>query len=123
MRVTCWMDIKITSVNKSRYANRHERASVVKRQKEAAYRHVLSVRQTIRPSVLVTLTRVGPRPLDDDNLSASLKAVRDGVAKCLRIDDATALVEWRYLQYRRGMDYGVSVCIEDMPGGAGGDET
>lgn len=35
----------------------------------------------------VTLVRRGPRPLDDDNLAAALKAVRDQVAKLLGVDD------------------------------------
>lgn len=39
--------------------------------------------------LLVTLTRVSPspKPLDDDNLAASLKAVRDQVAAELKVDD------------------------------------
>lgn len=36
---------------------------------------------------LVTLTRIGPRRMDDDNAAASMKAVRDAVAKRLGVDD------------------------------------
>jgi hypothetical protein len=47
--------------------------------------------------VVVTLTRVGPRTLDSDNLQASLKAVRDATASWLRVSDSPASpVEWRY---------------------------
>jgi hypothetical protein len=35
----------------------------------------------------VLITRIGPRPLDDDNLQGSGKAVRDAVAKVLGVDD------------------------------------
>lgn len=37
--------------------------------------------------VVVSLTRVSPRTLDDDNLRGSLKAVRDEIAKVLSVDD------------------------------------
>jgi hypothetical protein len=36
----------------------------------------------------VRLTRYGPRTMDDDNLRASLKPVRDGVADHVGVDDA-----------------------------------
>lgn len=50
----------------------------------------------------VLLTRVAPgNGLDDDNLSGSLKAIRDQVAHWLRVDDRDPLVKWTYAQ-RRG---------------------
>lgn len=51
-----------------------------------------------RPPLAVTITRVAPRALDTDNLVASAKAVRDAVAKWLRIDDADPSVEYCYAQ-------------------------
>lgn len=50
---------------------------------------------------VVTLTRIAPRALDDDNNVAGLKNVRDGVALWLAVDDADKRIEWRYSQ-RRG---------------------
>lgn len=50
---------------------------------------------------VVTLTRVAPGLLDDDNLAGGFKAVRDGVADALGIDDADPRVTWRY-QQRKG---------------------
>lgn len=51
-----------------------------------------------RPYV-VTLTRVGPRKLDSDNVQASLKHIRDQVAACLGVDDGDeSLVRWIYEQ-------------------------
>jgi len=35
----------------------------------------------------ITLVRIGPRRLDDDNLAGALKHVRDGIADSLEIDD------------------------------------
>jgi hypothetical protein len=48
--------------------------------------------------VTVTLTRIAPRRMDDDGAIASLKAVRDGVADWLGIDDGSNLITWRYAQ-------------------------
>ena len=47
----------------------------------------------------VTMIRVSPRFLDDDNLAGAFKAVRDGIAKELGVSDAPGgPVEWRYDQ-------------------------
>jgi len=57
-------------------------------------------RLDIEPVVTVTLTRIGPRELDGDNLTSALKGIRDGVAAKLRLDDACRLVAWCYRQER-----------------------
>lgn len=51
--------------------------------------------------LVVLLTRIAPRELDDDNLRGALKGYRDGVASALRVDDASPLVRWDYAQ-RKG---------------------
>lgn len=58
----------------------------------------------------VTLTRISPGILDDDNLPASLKSVRDEIASRSGIDDRDPRVKWCYAQERgkRG-DYLVRV--------------
>lgn len=62
-------------------------------------------------SIVVTLTRIGIRQgLDGDNLQASMKAIRDGVADALGIDDGSDRIEWRYAQ-RRGDAWGVEIAI------------
>lgn len=48
--------------------------------------------------VTVTLTRCAPRLIDDDNAVASLKGVRDTVAKWLLVNDGSSDVTWRYDQ-------------------------
>ena len=68
------------------------------------------------PQSVVTLCRVAPRGLDSDNLAASMKAVRDGVADGLGMDDRDSLLTWRYEQ-RKGA-YAVLVRIEENCGGA-----
>lgn len=54
--------------------------------------------KALGPLLRITLTRVSPRELDDDNLRPALKGVRDALAASLRIDDRSPLVEWGYGQ-------------------------
>ncbi|HET9554380.1 MAG TPA: hypothetical protein VFP50_15565 [Anaeromyxobacteraceae bacterium] len=67
------------------------------------------------PPYLVTLTRViGPRgrELDDDNLRSALKAVRDGIAEALGVDDGDrSAVVWNYAPEERGR-WGARIRIE-----------
>ncbi len=73
--------------------------------------------------VVVTLTRVAPRRLDDDNLRSGFKAVRDGVADWLGCDDCDPGVEWRYEDVRGAVrEYGVRITVEagGGPGRTGG---
>lgn len=63
-----------------------------------------------RPPWHVTITRVGPRVLDDDNATASAKGVRDAVAAWLEVDDgAVDLVRWTVRQSRG--PFGVTIRI------------
>jgi hypothetical protein len=47
---------------------------------------------------VITLTRIAPRPLDSDNLARSFKAIRDGIADALEIDDGSKYLAWNYAQ-------------------------
>lgn len=67
----------------------------------------------------VTLTRLGPRTLDDDNLRTSLKAVRDGVADAFGCgDDADSGLTFAYGQERHRY-YGVRVEVRGAADRAG----
>lgn len=62
---------------------------------------------------VVTLVRIAPRPLDDDNLCAAFKAVRDGVADWLGVKDNSPLVKWNYRQERgRPKEYEALIVVE-----------
>lgn len=50
--------------------------------------------------VRVTLTRLGLRKLDSDNLQGAMKVVRDGVADGLGTADNAPWIEWVYGQER-----------------------
>jgi hypothetical protein len=65
--------------------------------------------------VEVTITRIAPRALDGDNLQGSLKAIRDGIADALGLDDRHAAIRWSYEQ-RRGAarQYAVELCIVEV---------
>lgn len=60
--------------------------------------------------IRVELTHVG-RKRDSDGVVASLKAVRDGVADALGIDDGDERVQWEYNQ-RKGKQ-GVEISIHE----------
>lgn len=60
--------------------------------------------------LFVTLTRLAPRRLDSDNNVGSLKAVRDGVADALGIDDRDPRVTWLYGQ-EKAKGYAVRITI------------
>lgn len=64
-----------------------------------------------RSPVRVRLTRLAPRLLDDDNLQAALKHVRDGVADALGLHDDDPRLHWSYAQQRERR-YAVLVDIE-----------
>ncbi|WP_230682079.1 hypothetical protein, partial [Streptococcus pneumoniae] len=61
--------------------------------------------------VVVRITRVGPRRLDDDNLARAAKALRDGVADWLGCDDGDPRVSWHYAQ-AIAREYRVVVTVE-----------
>lgn len=60
----------------------------------------------------VTLTRVGKRKLDDDNLAAAFKYVRDQVAELIGPDDGDVYAyQWKYRQRVEGR-YSIEVEIQ-----------
>ncbi len=92
------------------------KARRVKYQRSSVAFEMLSRRisgATVAFPATVTLTRIAPRMLDDDNLARSFKAIRDEVANCLGLDDRDPRISWRYGQ-RRGLpkEYAVEIAIE-----------
>lgn len=61
----------------------------------------------------VTLTRIGGRQLDSDNLQGSMKVVRDCVADWLQVNDGDRTrVRWKYRQ-RPGWSPAVGIKIQE----------
>ena len=91
---------------------REQRGVVCMAFQSAAIDRALPPLQRIAP-IEVTLTRVAPRELDDDNLRGALKACRDGVADALKIDDRDPSVRWAYAQERGAVrEYAVAIRVE-----------
>lgn len=66
-------------------------------------------------AVVVTLTRLSERLLDDDNCAGALKAIRDEVAAWLGMDDGDPRVTWRYDQKKQPRGhFGVRVVVETL---------
>lgn len=84
--------------------------SLKKKQKKATNQSMKGMPEVFLPAV-ITITRVGPRTLDDDNLAISCKYVRDTIAARIGVDDGSYLYTWQYRQ-RKG-DYRVEVEIND----------
>lgn len=93
-------------------ANKREHWSARARRTKAHRLAALAVPTHPLPCI-VTLTRVGPRKLDDDNLASGFKALRDGIADRLGVDDGDSRVTWRYAQVRgKAKEYAARVTIE-----------
>lgn len=62
--------------------------------------------------LLITITRIGPRKLDDDNLASACKYIRDQIAATVGVDDGSDQYSWRYEQKTSHYgQYGVDVEI------------
>lgn len=61
--------------------------------------------------IRITMTRLGVRALDTDNLAGALKGVQDGIAKALGVDDGDPRLEWVYRQ-EKGSKRSFGVVVE-----------
>jgi hypothetical protein len=73
---------------------RRGQASRSKTQRGAARMALAQSRLEPGGRAIVRLVRISPRELDGDNLAAALKAVRDGVADALGVNDRDPRVTW-----------------------------
>jgi len=102
----CHVIVRVLPVRIVSEANVREHWRKVAQRKQSHRRTaLLMLRATPCPcsdeQITITLTRIAPRTLDDDNLASGFKAVRDGVADWLGIDDGSTRLSWRYAQ-RKG---------------------
>jgi hypothetical protein len=97
------LPVRLDSVANLRehWAKKHKRAK--------AHRKSAIVIKKHRLPCEVHIVRVGKRDLDGDNLQAACKALRDGIASRLGVDDADPRVTWSYSQQRG--QYGAIVRI------------
>lgn len=99
------------------------RAKRVKRERMATFaafpRKLLGALSGLVPgdpkSLRVSLTRISPRELDDDNLRPALKAVRDEIARLVGVDDRDPRIQWVYPPQEKGKPARVVVTVEAAP--------
>lgn len=88
------------------------RARRTKAQRQSAYYLLRKYKGLGRSKRLtITITRIGARRMDPDNLANSSKHVQDGIADALGIDDGSERIEWRYRQ-EIGKPYAVRIEID-----------
>ena len=68
--------------------------------------------------LVIDMVRLASRRMDDDNLRAALKALRDGIADALGVDDGDRRLTWNYFQssYTASSTSGVMVSIYNPKG-------
>ena len=93
--------VKIISTANARL-NRFKLASMNKSHRMAARNAMAQVAQAPALPLTIVLTRIGPKTLDTDNLAGGFKAVRDGIADWLGVDDGSSQLDWQYLQRSAG---------------------
>lgn len=96
-------------------ANKREHWSTRARRTKAHRLAALAVPVHPLPCI-VTLIRVAPRKLDDDNLASGFKALRDGIADRFGVDDGDPRIRFKYDQVRgKAKEYAARVHVEPMP--------
>ncbi len=101
---SCEVPIRIESeANKREHWHTVKARSDEQRNKTMAVVGELLTRIELKlpPHMVVVLTRIGPKTLDDDNLARGHKAQRDAIAYLVGIDDGHSRVRYEY-QQRKG---------------------
>lgn len=109
-----WVLLPIHTVSEAnRRGHWRKHAGRTKTQRMLAHRLVSVLARPALPCTIV-LTRIAPRGLDTDNLAMSVKAVRDGIADWLGIDDKDERVQWKCEQEKFAPHtYGVLVTVRE----------
>ncbi len=81
-----------------------KRRELSKRVRDVAHWNVLANRDPqfpLKMPLTVTMIRVSPRLLDDDNLAGAFKNIRDGIADAFGVDDSpSGPITWAYRQHK-----------------------
>lgn len=109
--MTVRIPIRLESLANLSHLHWYRLRKIANTHKEATYYCLLN--QPIPPlPLLVTITRIAPRKLDDDNLQGACKYVRDQIAAKVGVDDRSDQYTWKYKQRNDGVRvYGVEVEI------------
>ncbi len=66
-----------------------------------------------RPPMTITMTRLGGKGLDSDNLAGAFKAVRDTLCRWLSLDDGDKRLRFLYKQKPGKMEPGIRIDIRE----------
>ena len=91
--------LKLESRANARGHTKHKTGKVSKQRdtaRDAVAMHLLAC--PVSPPYYVSITRIAPRKLDDDNAQTAAKSVRDGIALAIGRDDGSDLYRWYYPQ-------------------------
>ena len=114
MRIEVDIPVKTVSEANGRqhWADKAARVRLHRRTAQIVARKAL---QGARPlPCVITLTRLSPRELDDDNLRQALKAVRDGIADYFDVDDRDPSIRWEYGQKKASKYHAVRMTVEEL---------
>lgn len=107
--------LPIRTKNPTNGSHGHWRVQAAIRKRQRGETRLLMGSLTVAFPVVINLTRISPRELDDDNLRPALKSIRDGITDALGLkDDRDKRLTWTYDQ-RRGKpkEYAVEVAITE----------
>lgn len=114
MRIEIPMRV-VSEANQSMSGNWWSKVGRVKEQRNCVWHWMYKFRGKLPFPARVTLTRIGPRLLDSDNLQGAFKAVRDEVAAAIGQDDGNPSYEWAYKQVRgKPKQYAIVIEIEQI---------
>ena len=117
MKLEAYVDLRSKAARTRSEMNQrehfHAKASRTAKQRKAAYLALRAETYTPPPPPLVIrMTRIASRPIKDgDNLQSAFKAVRDGIADFLKIDDGDDRLQWVVAQ-RKGKPRQHGVWVE-----------
>ena len=109
------LPIKTSNPTNGSHGHWSKQARIRKAQRAETRLHLRNLIAVQFP-VVIELTRIAPRELDDDNLRPALKSIRDGVTDALGLtDDRDKRLTWEYGQ-RKGKprQYAVDVKIKEQ---------
>ena len=103
----------VSESNKSRHEFRAVTAKRVKSQRRLGFLFTRQNTILIATEVIrrIMLTRLAPKRLDTGNNPSAMKAIQDGIADALKINDGDERIDWIYKQEKSKV-YGVRVRIE-----------
>lgn len=110
--MTATIPIRLPSISNQRlhWAAKYR---LLKSHKEAAYIVLPKSAASMTPPYRITLTRVGPRLLDRDNLVAAFKGVIDGIASRLGLNDNDPRLDFIFEQVVETF-YAIRIRIEEV---------